>query len=382
MEVRIMSWNMAGAKLFEQLDLEPGPAAGSYISAFRKVWENSIVRWLATPDGDMPDIILLQECIGFDDCTCSTSSRWQSGNEILGEIFPGYECFFFPAVTSHNNPHPGKWNRYTDSDTIANPVPITIDIQQGYGICVRKGISIAKLWVPWANPEDIPTNADTADIERISCFEPISVSTGLYLGDRDTEPRMVIMGRVRLEYDGKHRYLNYLNIHLNTLKGEREGNVRLNRHANASRQQQIELILDNIVSAYQEATHYRIQESPEPNERDIWIMGGDFNTTPDSEEIATILRAGFVDTLKDKRIEDEDPSSALHNQVGTKWSLGDSECPPVVLDYIFCGIEKFTFTTNDLDTSASKRPFKPHFDSTTFETDHAVLFAKIKLQAL
>jgi len=66
------------------------------------------------------------------------------------------------------------------------------------------------------------------------------------------------MGRAKLGLDGESRYLNYLNIHLNTLSGEREGNVRLNRRAGASRLRQIELILDNIVSAYQETTHYRI----------------------------------------------------------------------------------------------------------------------------
>ncbi len=67
MEISIMSWNMAGAKLFEQLDSKPYPVARSYTAAFRKTWEDSIGVWLQTPDQAQPDIILLQECIGFED---------------------------------------------------------------------------------------------------------------------------------------------------------------------------------------------------------------------------------------------------------------------------------------------------------------------------
>jgi Endonuclease/Exonuclease/phosphatase family len=379
MEVRIMSWNMAGAKLFEQLDPEPGPAAESYTAAFRKVWEKSIGPWLATPDHDEPDIILLQECIGFEDHSASPSGRWQNGIAILEEIFSGYECFFFPAVTSHNNPHPGKWNRYAEGGAVVNFVPAHVDIQQGYGICVREGVSSRKLWVPWPDPKDVPSDADRADPDCVSCFEPISITTGLYLGNRDTEPRIVIMGRAKLESGGESRYLNYLNIHLNTLSGEREGNVRLNRSADASRTQQIELILDNVISAYQEATRYRMPEGMKHGERDIWIVGGDFNTTPDSAEIAMIRRAGFVDTIPDKSIQDANPVSTFQNRIGSKWSLGDTGNPPIVLDYIFCGLEQFTFPAGDLDVSGSKRPFIPGFDDLAFASDHAVLFAKIRL---
>ena len=132
------------------------------------------------------------------------------------------------------------------------------------------------------------------DTDCVSCFEPISITTGLYLGQRDTEPRLVIMGRVKLESEGESRYLNYLNIHLNTLSGEREGNVRLNRRAGASRLHQIELILDNIVSAYQETTRYRMPAGTQQSQRDIWVIGGDFNTTPDSDEINMIRQSGFT----------------------------------------------------------------------------------------
>lgn len=379
MEIKIMSWNMAGAKLFEQLDPKPLPVAASYTAAFQQVWNNSICPWLASPDGDQPDIILLQECIGFEDHSSAPSGRWQKGSTILNEIFSGYDCFFFPAVTSHNNPHPGKWNRYIKGGEVENYIPSYIDVQQGYGICVRKGVSSRKLWVPWSNPDQVPEHADRADSNCVSCFEPVHISTGLYLGSRDTEPRMVIMGRAKIESGGQSRYLNYLNVHLGTLNGEREGNVRLNRSAGASRLQQVELILDNIVSAYQETTSYRMPQGSRQNERDIWIIGGDFNTTPDSAEVAMIKHSGFIDAIPDKRIEDADPSSGFHGQHGSKWSLDNSGSPAIMLDYIFCGLEQYTFSAGGLDVNGSKRPFRPHFENLAFASDHAILFAKIKL---
>jgi hypothetical protein len=378
-EIKIMSWNMAGAKLLEHLDPKPMPVAASYTSAFRQVWKHSVCPWLANPDDDQPDIILLQECIGFEDHSSSPSGRWHRGSKILSEIFSGYDCFFFPAVTSHNNPHPGKWNRYIKGGEVENYIPAYIDVQQGYGICVHKGVSSRKLWVPYASSADIPEHADSADPNCVSCFEPVHISTGLYLGSRDTEPRMVIMGRAKLESDGKSRYLNYLNVHLSTLNGERQGNVRLNRNAGASRLRQVEQILDNIVSAYQETTAYRIPQSYDQEKRDIWIIGGDFNTTPDSAEVSMIRRSGFIDAIPDKRIEDADASSDFHGQVGSKWSLADDESPAIMLDYIFCGLEQYSFPTNSLDLSGSKRPFRPHFENAVFATDHAILFAKIKL---
>jgi len=303
------------------------------------VWNNSIRPWLARPDADEPDIILLQECIGFKDRSSSPSGRWLKGSLILKEIFSGYDCFFFPAVTSHKNPHPGKWNRYIEGGAVENYIPAYIDIQQGYGICIRKGVSSRKLWVPWPDPKDVPEDADKAGPYCTSCFEPVHITTGLYLGNRDTEPRMVIMGRAKLESDGRSRYLNYLNIHLSTLNGEREGNVRLNRHATTSRLQQVELILDldNIVSAYQETTNYRMPGGTEQGERDIWVIGGDFNTSSDSAEIAMIRQSGFIDAIPDKRIDDADPGSGFHGQVGSKWSLDANSSPFQLAVWMWAG---------------------------------------------
>ena len=69
MEVRVMSWNMAGAKLLDKLSPK-GNKAAEYVAAYKKVWINSIQRHIEATKGNklgsQPDLILLQE-------TCNAS---------------------------------------------------------------------------------------------------------------------------------------------------------------------------------------------------------------------------------------------------------------------------------------------------------------------
>lgn len=149
----------------------------------------------------------------------------------------------------------------------------------------------------------------------------------------------------------------------------------------SSRLRQIDLILDNVVSAYQEAVEYKMPASVSGGKEDIWIIGGDFNASYAAEEIEHIRRTGFIDAVPDKRIHDADPDSPYHDQTGTKWSIQDASTPAVVLDHIFCGLEYSTFPAGGIDVSGSRRPFRPHFDKAEFAPDHAVLYASIRLQA-
>jgi len=378
-----MSWNMAGAKMLGMLDPAPHAVTSRYVAAYRDVWENGIKHFLRIPPGqtNYPDIILLQECIGFIDTRPDhhRSGRWPNGEDILKQIYSGYTCFFFPALSSHGNPHPGKWQRYKEGN-INNFLPDFIEAQQGYGVCVREDRALRKLWVTEENQETIPQGADEPGGEYHLCFEAINTTTGLYLGNRDTEPRLVIMGRMKIGSPGvDERYLNFLNIHLTTLKGERVGNIRLNRMASESRMRQLDLILDNVISAYQEATAHRVPRVSGQRQEDVWVVGGDFNAASDAEEIALIKRMGFIDGNPDKAIVDARVGSPYHNQIGTKWSLGNPGLPPTVLDYIFCGLERTTFPTNGLVIKNSLRPYRPLFSDPEFESDHAVLIAVFEI---
>ena len=395
MTIRVMSWNIAGAKLLGNLDPKTpnSKAADTYTNAYREVWRDGIFPYLQHGAGESvyPDIILLQECIGFEDKRLEgRSGRWPKGKEILGSIFGGYTCFFFPSLSSHPHPHPRKWLPFSREEAEKNNKPFLpeyVEAQQGYGICVQEGADLRKIWIPVLHPDkekDLHRDKPGGDGEHHLCVECTETTMGKqYQGDRDSEPRLVVMGRCfRGSSDGRGRYINFLNLHLDTMRGERAGNIRLDRQGNVARMRQIEGILDGVISAYQEASEYRVPRGRwDTAGEDLWILGGDFNATPDSGVIATVKRSGFVDGNTDKKIIDADTNSPLHNQEGTKWSIDQKRrtLPPVIVDYIFCGIERTSFRTNEVNVENSVRPYRPRFQDPRFESDHAVLFACFKL---
>ncbi len=128
------------------------------------------------------------------------------------------------------------------------------------------------------------------------CLEKVTISDGTYLGGRDTEQRLAIVARLLLGHDPpEQRYVNFVNIHLTTLTGERSGNIRKNRLASRARLRQLDTVLDDIISPYQGASNYRVPRVVSARGDDIWIVGGDFNATEDSEELSLMRRSGFSD---------------------------------------------------------------------------------------
>lgn len=371
MEVKIASWNIAGAKLFGNLNPPPDNVAKDYIREYKHLWETDIHKYITGGGGDfsLPDIIFLQECIGFNDTREEPSKRWETGAEILSRIFQNYACFFFPSLSSHKNPHPRKWEKYKRSEAY---LPDFIEAQQGYGICIKNPEKLRSLWV-----ENVGSDADKEKADKVSpphynlCFQAINISTGLYLGSRDTEPRLAVLGRMKLQ---EGRYLNFINLHLTTLKAEREGKLRINREASAIRMNQLNLILDYVIAAYQESGLFRVNSNL--RNEDIWAIGGDFNAIPESEEISLLVKLGFVDGNPNKVLKA--PGSDYNNKIGTKWSLKNKSLPPIALDYIFCGIEKSSFPSGKIDVKNSLQPFRPHFANADFESDHAFLYASFQ----
>lgn len=78
--------------------------------------------------------IPIQECIGFVDKRHRASGRLQTGSAILQDIFQGYTCFFFSALSSHTHPHPKKWLKFGREATEkqgGNFLPDDVEAQQG-----------------------------------------------------------------------------------------------------------------------------------------------------------------------------------------------------------------------------------------------------------
>lgn len=378
-EINVMSWNIAGAKMLKHLDYAPDKATSSYVEAYHNAWTQIVRDLLPKYSGGpkYPDIILLQECIGFRDIRANPSGRWESGKRVLQQIFRGYESFFFPALSSRTHPHPGKWQPFKLGNT-RNFIPDNVEAQQGYGICIRDPSMLRKLWIEDEDESQISHHSDWPGSDFELCFEVINATPGLYLGNRDTESRLMVMGRIKMESaEGVERYVNFVNVHLTTLKGEREGIPDINEKAQDIRLNQLDLLTTHVISAYQKIKTHRIPRPKAQSKEDIWILGGDFNATPDSEEIQRI-RQIFVEGNDDNRIID--PSGTYRDQVGTKWSLYNSKMQPVVLDYVFCGLKHTSFSSpKQVDITDSQRPFRPRFDESGFAPDHAALFASFKV---
>ncbi len=404
MSIQTISWNLAGAKALKNPELSNKNNAVTrssdvylqeYIDAYNRTW-NSLLG-----GGRLPDIILLQECIGFR-ADRSLASKYPPGKDILYRIFTGsngneplslneYYCEFFPAISSDMNPHPGKWDKYR-REVIMNGkrqpyIPNDVVIEQGYGVCIRKR-RLRKIWIPLEKYRkedagiDIPESDGNNEQYKL-CFEVVNMSVGSFLGNRDTEPRLAVFGRCCFRGRKNDTYVNFINVHLTTLKGEREGSIRRNRLASEMRLGQLGLILDGIVSAYQESETWRVPR-PRPGDAqdDIWIIGGDFNTTRESEEFRLMKSSGFLEAVSDYAITDEEGNAEIDGKEGTKWSIDKNQGvvgPPIVVDYIFYGITGTTYPKNKTPptTYAPRRPSFKGFES--FQSDHAVLRAEIPI---
>jgi len=125
-----------------------------------------------------------------------------------------------------------------------------------------------------------------------------------------------------------------INIHLTTLSMEREGIPDVDERAAQTRQQQLEIVMNGIVSRYNQWRRqgYRIRDKKqqprdgiETHDRHspIWIIAGDFNCIPESIEYLTMVRRGFIDLVTNKGS-------------GTK-AAGLGNEPTITLDYVFVG---------------------------------------------
>jgi hypothetical protein len=201
--------------------------------------------------------------------------------------------------------------------------------------------TLIKKTVKCVRPFDLPACEETtALLNTLDRMEVVKLESGLYLGDRNTEPRAALVAHLvltQLHHGGKEHKLTkpldvfIVNVHLTTLQFEREGVPGIDEEGTRTRLRQIDIILEGIVSRYNtwRKEDYRIkndksapvgQASRHPP---IWIITGDFNFTPESIEYQTIVRRGFIDLLP-------------NHDVGTKAS-GLGETPTLTVDYVFAG---------------------------------------------
>jgi endonuclease/exonuclease/phosphatase family metal-dependent hydrolase len=285
-KIRIITWNIGGAKFLRQ----PEPERRDMLRNLRQEFDDLVRRY-------RPDIVLLQEFERYGDVHAP---------QDLVEAPRGYHCNVSIAIDTANQSHPTKWSQYH----IDGGWPPGIYLAHGYGILWRRDIRHCSLW-------DFNCSVGPR-IEK----EIVHIETGLYTGYRDTEPRLAVVTHFVLGASGAEVDVLVVNLHLTTLKGEREGIPSRDEAGARMRLGQIDMILNGIVSRYNETM--RPQYQRRSRNPPIWVIAGDFNCMPGSPEIRKLARMNFIDLNPNKG-------------AGTKSSSFPVEKATITLDYIFAG---------------------------------------------
>jgi endonuclease/exonuclease/phosphatase family metal-dependent hydrolase len=175
-----------------------------------------------------------------------------------------YQSYFFPYLDSTQQSYPYKWN----SNIFRPYYEKGYRILEGIAILVKNQHHIYDLWrndkPGYAVGQIIPWYSDKPTI---------------YLGDRDTQPRNIILARILL----KDKFVLFCCVHLTTLKEESFKQSEKDKRLTTSkaidiRTKQINWIVQYIKSYQNECLNRDGVSEP-------IILVGDFNTQPESDEL-------------------------------------------------------------------------------------------------
>jgi len=307
MEFKILNWNVAGGKYLE----EPSDRRKKF-----KGHLNEALRDLV--DLHKPDVVTLQEVVQY---------RLPNAKTVEDIIIApnGYDFHPFRLIDSDSLSVRAKWNKLAKNDNW----PKGTFFAQGNGFLFKQGLPHQPVWDLPKDGKNIPK------VIRPNYVEKVGLESGLYFGDRDTEPRAALVAHFVFNPPGEKKPLDIfvINLHLTTLTMEREGVPRIDRRATKIRLSQLDVVFDGIVSQYNfwrrggflERNEHRTEEDWETFTRiePVWILAGDFNSTPDSYEYKAIQGVNFMDVIKNKG-------------AGTK-APGVGNPATLTLDYIFAG---------------------------------------------
>lgn len=296
MFLTIASWNIAGASIL---------TTSEEIRERKHKLYNTQINALINKSN--PDIILLQEVV-----------RYGSHSGEIREIIDCPKGYYYLASTTIDtikNGYPPKWNTFRSKGQWDDKTYIGV----GLAILWKKDIKHSSLWSTKVKHLKIGP-----ELEK----EEVRIETGLFTGNRDTEPRMAVVSHFNLF----KRNFYIINLHLTTLKGEREGFPEKDNQGSIIRQEQINTILIGIISRLNQDQQQRSSHLKKKVQPGIWIMGGDFNATPESPEIAKIQQMNFI---------------RLCNDAPTKRSK-KGNIPIIKVDYFFAGPCHYAFDPNIL----------------------------------
>jgi len=287
----IASWNVAGASLLKTSVKKREEKHQLYNKELKKLISKA-----------QPDVILLQEIVRYSD------SKGQI--KELFDIPDGY--FYMPSTTidTYSNSYPPKWNKIRSDGGWAKDTYLG----HGLGILWRKKLPHSSLWS--IDESSLHTGAKLE-------IEVVRFESGLFTGNRDTEPRMAMVAH----FNVANQDFFVINVHLTTLKGEREGFPEKDQQGTIVRQKQIDILLNGIISRLnhdRQSRFNRLDVKPKPG---IWLLGGDLNATLDSPEITQLQQMNF------SRLCSDEPTKR-----GKK-----EETAKIKVDYIFAGSKYYAF---------------------------------------
>lgn len=321
MKFTVLNWNIGGAKVLEQ------KTRGEREEM--RVRINEALRMLLTHRemGRQADVVCLQEIV-----------RWQEPDDVqvrdLIDGLEGYNYFPFPLIDGRILSSKAKWNKVKRGSDWHTDTKFA----QGNGFLIKQDAPHFPVWD--LSKLDAPRPPGTHFVEKVH------LDSGLYFGDRNTEPRAALVAHFIYDpspkgkgADRKPLDIFVVNVHLTTLTMEREGVPEIDNLASEIRAAQLGVVFNGIVSRYNswrqsgypERGAARVCALHETCERHspVWIIAGDFNFTEDSAEYASIKRMNFIDTV---------PQAGKRSGTGngTK-AKGIGNNPTLTLDYVFAG---------------------------------------------
>lgn len=317
MRFTILNWNIGGAKFFEEkADDQRQEMKRNINNALTKIIEKTT-----------PEVVTLQEIIRYkqpDDV---------EKQDIVNDI-PGYRYFPFTLIDTDLVSSKAKWRKVLkDSDWHSETY-----FAQGNAFLVKKNSPVFPVW----DLSNLQQESPATDMAHF--VEHVHLDSGLYFGDRNTEPRAALVMHFICDpkqKDGSPKPVDIfvVNLHLTTLMKEREGVPEIDSMATKTRIGQLDIVFNGIVSRYnswrQDGYPERKKERKPENHEDynrhspVWILAGDFNFTEESDEYMYIKKRNFIDTVP-------------HNRKESPWGIGTKakgvgNDPTLTLDYVFAG---------------------------------------------
>ncbi len=353
----ILNWNIGGRRF---LEIKTSEERGLFRQELNMALQKIINRY-------DPDIVTLQEIVRFQ----------TPQDKIIQDVITpceGYTYYPVPLLDSSYFSSRAKWRKILyGSDWHPD-----MYFAQGNAFLIKNDIPVFDIWDLSKPTVRLPIEKPQLKLQKV---QNILLNPGLYLGDRNTEPRSAIVTHLiynpKSESDGhieKYKPLDIfvVNLQLTTLDAEREGIPELDSRVTAIRRSQLEIIFNNIISRYNSwrQSGYPIRGFPrQPEDHEtfdrftpLWVLAGAFNFTEDSEEYRFVKNMNFIDMIPDKGN-------------GTKASV-IGVLPTLTLDYIFAGpriIATDQFIQND-------RTFlKNSINYNVNVSDHFPMFVRIPL---